>query len=117
MLQRPETDYERWLRLQDQNFTPEDLPLYNQDEQAVDRHEDPPENNHCFRGIGDRSWHNLQEKGSSYGYFIGPYSASPDISHMYAVLGFIILAYILAFSTALAFRKRQDRERELSRSV
>ncbi|KAJ1713213.1 hypothetical protein NYO67_4609 [Aspergillus flavus] len=115
MLPRPETDYERWLRQQDPKFEPGHLPLYNEDEEVVDSRKNCQENIRCFHDIGDRSWHYLQDQGSSYGSFIEPYSALSDISHIHAILCLIILAYILAFSTALAFGKRQGREQGLSR--
>ncbi|KAL5365888.1 hypothetical protein BJX96DRAFT_180232 [Aspergillus floccosus] len=115
MLQRPETDYERWLSQQDKDFTPGDLPLYNPGVQAVDKHANPSENNDRFRGIGDRSWHNLQNKDSIHGYFIEPSSPFPVVAPMYGVLCFLVLAIILGISAALAFWKRRPREQGFSR--
>lgn len=115
MSRPPETDYERWLRQQDQTFELGHLPLYNEDEEEVDSRKNCQENIRSFHDIGDRSWHYLQGQGSSYGSFFEPYTTYPNISHIRAVFCLIILAYILAFSTALAFRKQQRREQGLSR--
>ncbi|KAL5362515.1 hypothetical protein BJX96DRAFT_186068 [Aspergillus floccosus] len=115
-LQRPETDYERWLQQQDEHFTPGDNPVYDPRVQQIDGYKKAPKNNGRFWYGQDGSWRNMHKAPPSYGYFIQSHNTSSFIaparpclscpSTIHYVLCFALLATILV-SAAKAFPKRR----------
>ncbi|KAE8168647.1 hypothetical protein BDV40DRAFT_251197 [Aspergillus tamarii] len=114
LLQRPETDYERWLRKQDEDFKPGDRPFYgpnmagtnNRDESGT--HKD-----------GDKSLLSSQKESTPYGHFIGQQN-TPVLSstrllprlNSYSIICSLLLSIVLTIAilkSAKAFRKRHHR--------
>ncbi|KAL2819078.1 hypothetical protein BDW59DRAFT_165231 [Aspergillus cavernicola] len=86
-LSRPETDYERWLREQDQHYKPEDQPVYGPVKQGLD---DPIENGNAKQIV-------------SHGSFVHPnYS-------MISNFILLVLLTVVVIKLANAFRKRRLR--------
>ncbi|KAB8223946.1 hypothetical protein BDV33DRAFT_166171 [Aspergillus novoparasiticus] len=110
-LQRPETDYERWLRKQDEHFKPGDRPLYGPDMEGTNDVDEIGANKD-----GDKSLSNSHKAPTAYGHFTGQQSM-PTLSstsllprlNNYAVIGSLLVSIVLTFAILKAFRKRRRR--------
>ncbi|KAL4881172.1 hypothetical protein BJY04DRAFT_189255, partial [Aspergillus karnatakaensis] len=52
---RPETDYERWLREQDEKYMPGDEPVYGPDQLGPSNHDQPPHGSFIYPGLEPES--------------------------------------------------------------
>ncbi|KAE8355455.1 hypothetical protein BDV28DRAFT_42746 [Aspergillus coremiiformis] len=127
-LQRPETDYERWLRKQDKHFQPGNRPLYGPGLQDSDTLEETGNSNGHQRDGGERSLPHPQKQPKSHGDFLRPprsrdvavleqplWSSIRSPSHhslICTVILSVLLAVIFVKSTR-AFRKRRQRRSAL----
>ncbi|KAE8420018.1 hypothetical protein BDV36DRAFT_250365 [Aspergillus pseudocaelatus] len=113
-LQRPETDYERWLRKQDENFKPGDRPFYGPNMAGNDDRDESETDKD-----GDKSLLNSQKESTPYGHFIGrqnmPVLSSTRLLprlNSYSIIGSLLLSIVLTIAilkSAKAFRKRRHR--------
>ncbi|KAE8376411.1 hypothetical protein BDV26DRAFT_265675 [Aspergillus bertholletiae] len=114
MPDRPETDYERWLRQKDEHFKPGDRPSYGPNMQGIDHLEESGA--HIDR---DGSWRNGRKESMPHGYFIGNQN-TPSLSSTsllprlngHSIMCSLLLSVIFAFiilKSAKAYRKRRRR--------
>lgn len=111
-LQRPETDYERWLRKQDEHFKPGDRPIYGPDMEGT---------NDMYEAGGDKdadkTLSNSQKEPTPHGHFTGQRNM-PSLSsaillpqfNNYAIIGTLLVSIVLTVAilkSAKAFRKRR----------
>ncbi|KAE8396506.1 hypothetical protein BDV23DRAFT_142885 [Aspergillus alliaceus] len=115
---RPKTDYERWLRGQDENFRPGDRPLYGPGTEELRSSDERRKS--CNRLLQDH-----EKQTTSHGYLVQSSSSRSSIASggrassltnrrlcldrhttMYSVIVCVLLAVTLSMTTKV-FRKRQ----------
>jgi hypothetical protein len=113
---RPETDYERWLRGQDEHYKPGDQPIYGPPVQGVD---DPIENGKGKDRLSDgrdKSHPESQEQIICQGSFAHPPTSRLIGLTSYSMICSIILSVfltIIIIKSAKVLRKRRHRGGEI----
>ena len=109
-LQRPETDYERWLREQDEDFKPADHPFYGPNMEGTNDLDDSGTNKD-----GEKPMLNSHQEPTHHGHFIEqhnmPIASSTSRLHRlsnYSIICSLLLSIVLTvviIKLAIAFRR------------